>query len=974
MIAYSPPHKEASMTIFNGTIGNDTLTAIAGNDTYQLGAGNDTVYFNASVDSSGVLSWTNGFDTVISTDGGLSAPNYDKIILNFSKDYVYGRKVGANMELSIYAHVQNADSDPGAVDQVGKITLVNAFSASPADRLGRIEGTNGFYFEAITAPAADSYGHTAIYKAHTPKTGDLQYVEWYTDINFNDVKQVKQFTDGHALVSYFDSNSALPWSQIDMTYSNYGTSSQTLVKTEQYNDNHALNIALAGTSGNDTLIGGNGNDTLSGGAGNDMLLGGAGADTLIGGAGNDTLDGGVALDNLRGSDWNFTTYNYATAGVNINMSGITGKGSTGSGTASGDASVGVDTLMNISLIQGSNFNDTITGSSALYFEQFEGGAGNDILNGGAITDTLNGDNDNRVTYHNAAGAGVTVDFLAGTAVGAAGSNVGNDTLVNFNQVRGSDFNDTLLGSNRTDLTEQFEGRGGDDYIDGRGGFDVVRYSSATTQVIVNLATGRATGAMGNDTLVGIEGVRGGSGNDILTGGNPLSGVTVSDGLSEVFRGEEGNDTIDGGQGYDRVDYTSSTAGVVVVLNDTLDGSASDGLGGTDVLRHIEGVRGSAFNDILTGSNSAAFESFEGREGNDTINGNGGVDRADYQNARAGVTVNLTSGLASDGYGGTDTLSNIENVRGSRDFNDAITGSSANNKLEGLGGNDTLNGGAGADTLIGGDGSDTYYVDNIGDVVSETNAVLSTGGTDSVYSYLSAYTLGANIENGRILSSSTASLTGNALGNLLYAGAGSNVLDGGLGSDTASYLYAVAGVTVSLASTAAQATGGSGSDTLLNVENLTGSNFADTLTGNAGNNYLTGGTGNDILSGGAGNDVLTGGLGADKLTGGTGADRFDFNVLTELGLTSTTWDTVTDFKTSEGDKIDLQGVDANTALAGDQAFIFLGAVSTFTGDATGKLRFDAATHILYGSTDADTAAEFAIVLTGVSSLAGTDLVL
>jgi hypothetical protein len=62
------------------------------------------------------------------------------------------------------------------------------------------------------------------------------------------------------------------------------------------------------------------------------------------------------------------------------------------------------------------------------------------------------------------------------------------------------------------------------------------------------------------------------------------------------------------------------------------------------------------------------------------------------------------------------------------------------------------------------------------------------------------------------------------------------------------------------------------------------------------------------------------------------------------------------------------------LAGDQAFTFLGAVSAFTGDSTGKLRFDTATHILYGSTDADTAAEFAIVLTGVNSLSATDFIL
>ena len=130
----------------------------------------------------------------------------------------------------------------------------------------------------------------------------------------------------------------------------------------------------------------------------------------------------------------------------------------------------------------------------------------------------------------------------------------------------------------------------------------------------------------------------------------------------------------------------------------------------------------------------------------------------------------------------------------------------------------------------------------------------------------------------------------------------------------------------------------------------------------------------MLIGGAGNDTLIGGLGADQLTGGTGADTFVFNSLAETGVTSTTWDTITDFKSSEGDKIDLRGMEANLALAGHPTFTFIGTVSTFTGDATGQLRFDAATHTLYGSTNADTAAEFAIVLTGVSSLASTDLVL
>ena len=315
---------------------------------------------------------------------------------------------------------------------------------------------------------------------------------------------------------------------------------------------------------------------------------------------------------------------------------------------------------------------------------------------------------------------------------------------------------------------------------------------------------------------------------------------------------------------------------------------------------------------------------------------------------AGVTLeNATGGQGADTLAGNAVANKL-------------LGRGGNDTLMGLGGNDILNGGAGADSMTGGLNNDTYYVDNKGDVVREASA----GGTDLVNSYLSAYTLGANVENGRIVTTSTTSLTGNTLANVLYAGAGSNAINGGLGTDTVSYQYAGTAVTASLATTAVQATGGSGSDTLVSIENLIGSAYADKLTGNTGAN---------ALNGGAGNDLLTGGLGADKLTGGTGTDRFDFNALAEMGLISTTRDTITDFKTSEGDKIDLLGVDANTALTGNQAFTYLGAVSAFTGNATGQLRFDATAHILYGSTDADTAAEFAIVLTGVSSLASADLV-
>ncbi len=202
------------------------------------------------------------------------------------------------------------------------------------------------------------------------------------------------------------------------------------------------------------------------------------------------------------------------------------------------------------------------------------------------------------------------------------------------------------------------------------------------------------------------------------------------------------------------------------------------------------------------------------------------------------------------------------MRGSRDFNDSLTGSTANNKLEGLGGNDTLNGGAGADTMIGGDGTDTYAVDNAGDFDQRKQRRFATGGNDIVY-IPRAYTLTANVERLRLMLSGASNGTGNALDNILYAGDGNNVLDGAAGTDTVSYVFASAGVTVSLASAGAQATGGSGTDTLISIENLIGSGFNDSLTGNTANNVLDGGAGSDFLNGATGADTMLGGDGTDS---------------------------------------------------------------------------------------------------------------
>jgi Ca2+-binding RTX toxin-like protein len=950
------------MTIFTGTSGDDALFGIAGDDTYQLGGGNDTITYNATVDGSGVLTWGYGIDTIISTDGGVVAPEYDKIVFGFSSDYLWGRKVGNNFEISIYAHVVTATIDPGAVDQVGKLIIVDAFSPLLADRLSRIEASDGFFYEAIATPVADTYGNIAIYKNHTPGPGVGEYEEWYVDINNRDTQHISTFADGSAVVQYFDAGLTLPWYRTDLTYLNYGTAGQVLMRSEQYNDDGSINVTVPGTSGNDLIVGNSGNDilngaagddnifglagndTINGGAGNDGLLGGAGADTVIGGTGDDTMDGGLQSDAINFSDYNTLNYASTTSALTIN---------TALGTASSSTD-GNDTFVNFYRIRGGSGDDTIIGNSDLHFEQFEGGAGNDRIDGGAITDTLNGTNANRLTYQNAA-AGVTVDLLAGTATGGAGT----DTLLNFNQVRGSNFNDTLQGSNTTVLTEQFEGGRGDDSIDGRGGFDIVRFSSSTAGVTANLATGTATGTdIGTDTFVNVEGLFGSDFNDILTGGLAANGVTVSDGLIEVFRGGAGNDTIDGGQGYDRADYTTGTSGVSVILNDAADGSANDGQGGTDVLRNIEGVRGSDFNDSISGNSAAnkleglsGNDQLRGGAGNDTLlggegsdyltggsgddvlNGGNGIDTADYffSDTSAGIVVNLVAGTATGG-GGSDTLVGIENVNGS-DFNDTITGDAGNNFIDGRGGDDTLLGGAGADNLSGGAGNDILdggvVLDHTGN--TDWNFVSYTSSTGSVSINLSGITGDGSVGSGTATGDASVgvdtlinisnmsgsnfndSITGSSA--LIFenfeGGAGNDALDGGAMTDTlngdntnrVSYFNTLgAGVTVDfIAGTAVGAAGSNaGSDTIVNFTQILGSSFNDILLGSDRTDFteqFEGRQGNDTIDGRGGFDLArygnaTASVNVNLLTGiATGAGTGTDTLLHIEGVVGSTFDDI-----------------------------------------------------------------------------------
>jgi Ca2+-binding RTX toxin-like protein len=347
-----------------------------------------------------------------------------------------------------------------------------------------------------------------------------------------------------------------------------------------------------------------------------------------------------------------------------------------------------------------------------------------------------------------------------------------------------------------------------------------------------------------------------------------------------------------------------------------------GTDNAETLNAFDGVTGNADTIFGFGGADTIFglggnDLIFGGEGADVIDGGSGSDTASYTDSAEGVTVNLGNGTGEGGTAEGDSLASIENVTGSA-HDDVMTGNDGNNVLSGLEDNDTLRGGGGADTLFGDSGSDT-----------------------------------------------------------LKGGGGADTLNGGSGIDTADYSASLAGVFVSLVSDMADF-GDAAGDELNSIENVTGSGHNDDLLGNGGVNVLRGNGGNDslkgyggadtlhggadaddlwgmdgddLLHGDNGNDALRGGMNADTLWGEAGADHFIWEDLAESGLAAATVDVIADFSFAQGDRINVHEIDANTGLAGNQDFIFIGTAA-YSGAGQIRVVDDGINTFLAFSTDAD----------------------
>jgi Ca2+-binding RTX toxin-like protein len=195
--------------------------------------------------------------------------------------------------------------------------------------------------------------------------------------------------------------------------------------------------------------------------------------------------------------------------------------------------------------------------------------------------------------------------------------------------------------------------------------------------------------------------------------------------NDAFEGRMGNDTINGGAGFDRVEYSNDIdnngPGVGVTVN-LLTQTATDGWVGTDTLISIESVRGSIHNDTFIGSGANEF--FDGRQGDDSIDGAGGIDGVGYSGASGGVTVDLDLGIAA-GADGTDTLIGIENIIGSF-YGDNLSGDEFANRLQGAGSNLWTFANTGtddSDVLVGGLGNDVFVFNSALDATNNLDTIV-----------------------------------------------------------------------------------------------------------------------------------------------------------------------------------------------------------------------------------------------------------
>ncbi len=462
------------------------------------------------------------------------------------------------------------------------------------------------------------------------------------------------------------------------------------------------NDTVLGGHGNDSLLGGDGADLLRGGDGNDILRGNAGSDTLSGGDGTDLLDGGAdvaevdQVEELGNANYELTDSELRTitffGTVTDGLIGIEAANLTG---GDGDNLLDARFFSGVVTLSGGDGNDVLLGTQLLDELNGDGGNdsisglfGDDAIRGGAGIDRIVEQGDGNFTLTDfsldgAGGDGLTSIEEAVLTGGPSANRIDASAFSGVVLLLGDDGDDTLLGGS------------GDDFLDG---------------------------GKGNDSLAG------NGGNDFLDGGSDDSTLRGGAG-DDRFALRPGKSVLSDDSGIDTLDLTRLFAGAVVDLRLSSDEPQTLSLGTTlRVTGVLEGVLGTAFNDVIVGNSAANI--ILGGDGDDFIDGDKGADILGGDGGNDTVLGSLGDDLISGGLGndvldggggmnelleignhtyilsdtqlrsvGSDELSNLQRAHlvGTAD-NDFIDATNFTGKV-------TLNGGEGDDVLRGGRNTD-----------------------------------------------------------------------------------------------------------------------------------------------------------------------------------------------------------------------------------------------------------------------------
>ena len=854
----------AENTLSGGT-GNDVLEGLGGADVLDGGANNDTAsYIHATaVVASLTASFTAGAEVIASGDA--EGDSYVSI---------------ENLQGSAFADTLIGDSSVNSISGEAGDDIIEGFGGG--DRLdGGDDNDTASYAHATTGVTASLTDTTLLVGPAVTQAGDADGdtfvgIENLTGSDFADTligdSSVNSLSggagddvlegigggdsyDGGEDGEGVTSNNTVSYAHAADAGGGVGVTASLLAPSSNLGDaasDSYTNIQnLVGSEFDDTLTGDANNNILTGGAGNDTLTGGAGTDTLYGGLGNDTLiDDGVGIAKLYGGG-GADIFTITSADINADV--IDGGGKSALRLAgewtneiAGDTIVWnpvaggnrIDVNMTTHLVYvrapvAGNYigfsnveNFTVTGTNTIYayldnYSNVIDATSNGLANADyADYQYAIGSISANLTYTSvpnvSGGSSVLDNYNAATRTWTGTG----DTLKGFERIySGSQYADNLYGSNGVD--NWLAGSQGADYINGGTGSDTVYLDPGRSQMVVaSLLSSAQNSAMRivmsdsaqGDVYVNMENLYSSGATDQLYG-NDVANTLSSNGIMEGFIG---------------ADTLASLGGLTATASYA---NAGDAYLFAQGITTGAGVGVTANLTNTSGAVSTAFAS--------------GWAGAAAISAGLGATVTTAGDAARDVFSGS-----VYKLTGSA-FNDILIGNALDNTISGGVGNDLMEGLAGRDAYDGGTGIDTVsYAHSTAGIVADLGSGIYTATGDAVGDTF------VNVEN-LIGSTLNDTLAGNSLDNVLNGGLGNDILDGGLGLDTASYAFSAAAVTVTLATPGVQqVTGGAGSDTLIDIQGLIGSDLNDMLTGDVNDNWFDGGLGADTISGAGGSDTVS----------------------------------------------------------------------------------------------------------------------